>query len=94
MTEWPLAQGDNIDITWLYRRGLDAGTAGLLSTALRERNHMALADGLYVWASCEFGDFREIRKIVRKQWGLPRDRHLVTAYWRWDAHSVGEGGED
>ncbi|TIN66588.1 MAG: siderophore-interacting protein, partial [Mesorhizobium sp.] len=89
-----LAQGDNIDITWLYRRGLDAGTAGLLSTALRERNHMALADGLYVWASCEFGDFREIRKIVRKQWGLPRDRHLVTAYWRRDAHSVGEGGED
>ncbi|RVD64316.1 MULTISPECIES: siderophore-interacting protein [unclassified Mesorhizobium] len=89
-----LAQGDNIDITWLYRRGLEAGTAGLLSTALRERNHMALADGLYVWASCEFGDFQEIRKIVRKQWGLPRDRHLVTAYWRRDAHSVGEGGED
>lgn len=27
-------------------------------------------------------DFREIRRIARKEWGLPRDRHLVTAYWR------------
>lgn len=87
-----LAQGDNIDITWLYRHGREAGTAGLLPAALRERSHMAFADGLYVWAGCEFGDFREIRKIVRKQWGLSRDRHLVTAYWRRDAQ--GEGGED
>lgn len=88
-----LSQGDNIDITWLYRHGREAGTAGLLSAALRERSHMALADGLYVWAGCEFGDFREIRKIVRKQWGLPRDRHLVTAYWRRNAQGD-EGGEE
>lgn len=85
-----LAQGDNIDITWLYRHGREAGTAGLLLAALRERSHMALADGLYVWAGCEFGDFREIRKIVRKQWSLSRDQHLVTAYWRREAHSVGD----
>ncbi|TGQ33215.1 MULTISPECIES: siderophore-interacting protein [unclassified Mesorhizobium] len=85
-----LATGKNIDITWLYRHGREAGTAGLLPTVLRQRNRMALPG--YVWAGCEFGDFREIRKIVRKEWGLPRDRHLVTAYWRRGAQ--GEDGAD
>ncbi|TIV93327.1 MAG: siderophore-interacting protein, partial [Mesorhizobium sp.] len=48
---------------------------------------------LYVWAGCEFADFREIRRIVRKEWGLPRDRHLVTAYWRRGAQG-GDGGDE
>ena len=52
------------------------------------------ADDLYVWAGCEFADFREIRGIVRKEWGLPRDRHLVTAYWRRDAHGDDESAEE
>lgn len=73
--------------------GREAGTAGLLPTALRERGHDALADGLFVWAGCEFTDFREIRRIVRKEWGLPRDRHLVTAYWRRGASGEDGAGE-
>jgi NADPH-dependent ferric siderophore reductase len=89
-----LRQGDNIDITWLYRHGCEAGTAGLLPAALRERSHAALADDLFVWAGCEFADFREIRKIVRKEWGLARDRHLVTAYWRRGALGENGGGEE
>lgn len=91
-----LAAGENIDVTWLYRHGREAGTAGLLPAILRERNRMALPDNLYVWAGCEFRDFREIRKIVRKEWGLPRDRHLVTAYWRRGAQGEdgAEGGEE
>ncbi|WP_137932389.1 siderophore-interacting protein [Mesorhizobium comanense] len=89
-----LRQGDNIDITWLYRHGREAGTAGLLPAALRERSHAALADGLFVWAGCEFADFREIRRIVRKEWGLARDRHLVTAYWRRGAQGENGGGEE
>ena len=43
--------------------------------------------------ACEFADFREIRKIVRKEWGLPRGRHLVTAYWRRGAEGDDEGEE-
>lgn len=89
-----LPQRDNIDVTWLYRLGREAGTAGLLPASLRERSHMALAEGLYVWAGCEFADFRDIRKIVRKEWGLARDRHLVTAYWRRGAQGENGGGED
>ncbi|UVK40887.1 siderophore-interacting protein [Mesorhizobium sp. AR10] len=90
----PLATGKNIDVTWLYRQGREAGTAGLLPAILKERNRMALPDNLYVWAGCEFGDFREIRKIVRKEWGVARDRHLVTAYWRRGAQGEDEGSEE
>ena len=89
-----LPQGENIDISWFYRHGREAGTAGLLPAALRERSHAALADGLFVWAGCEFTDFRELRKIVRKEWGLPRDRHMVTAYWRRGAQGENGGGEE
>lgn len=89
-----LPQGGNIDITWLYRHGREAGMAGLLPAALRERSHAALTDGLFVWAGCEFADFREIRGIVRKEWGLARDRHLVTAYWRRGAQGENGGGEE
>ncbi|MET3592163.1 MULTISPECIES: siderophore-interacting protein [Mesorhizobium] len=87
-----LTQGDNIAVRWLYRHGREAGRAGLLPAALGERDHAA--DDLYVWAGCEFADFREIRRIVRKKWGLPRDRHLVTAYWRRGAHGEGGDGEE
>ena len=89
-----LAEGDNIDVTWLYRRGREAGGAGLLAAALRERGHLPRPDDLYVWAGCEFADFREIRRIVRKEWGLARDRHLVTAYWRRGAQGDDEGRDE
>ena len=89
----PLAEGGNIAVTWLYRQGVEPGTAALLPAALRARDQAALSDELYVWAACEFADFREIRKIVRKEWGLPRGRHLVTAYWRRGAKSDDEGEE-
>lgn len=88
-----LPQGENINITWHYRQGCEAGTAGLLPAALRERGAAASAGDLFVWAGCEFADFREIRKIVRKEWGLARDRHLVTAYWRRGAQGDDEGEE-
>ncbi|PBB25165.1 MULTISPECIES: siderophore-interacting protein [unclassified Mesorhizobium] len=87
-----LAAGNNIAVRWLYRHGREAGGAGLLPAALRERG--PAADDLYVWAGCEFADFREIRSIVRKGWGLPRDRHLVTAYWRRDAQGKDGAGEE
>ncbi|WFP78585.1 siderophore-interacting protein [Mesorhizobium sp. WSM4906] len=87
-----LAGDDNVTVRWLYRHGGEAGCAGFLPAALRERGRVA--DDLYVWAGCEFADFREIRRIVRKEWGLPRDRHLVTAYWRRSSQGEEGGGEE
>ncbi|MES0096674.1 siderophore-interacting protein [Mesorhizobium sp. M0019] len=88
-----LAAGETVAVTWLYRHGREAGTARLLPGVLQQRNRTALIDNLYVWAGCEFGDFREIRRIVRKEWGVPRDRHLVTAYWRRGTQAA-DGGEE
>lgn len=78
----PLAEGDNIRITWLYRHGREPGTANLLSQTLQGVDQASLADDVFVWAGCEFADFRELRRIVRKEWGLKKDRQLIVAYWR------------
>lgn len=77
---------ENAAVTWLFRKGRPAGTTGLLSKALRALDPAALPLDLYVWAGCEFSDFREIRKLVRKDWNVPKDRHLVVAYWRQGAN--------
>ena len=79
--------GARAEITWLYRYGRPAGTAGLLSAALRGLTPPVPGDDLYVWAGCEFSDFREIRRIVRKDWGLGKDRQLIVSYWRRGAGS-------
>lgn len=78
----PLAEGDNINVTWLYRHGREPGTANLLSQALQSLDQASLADDVFIWAGCEFGDFRELRRIARKEWGLKKDRQLIVAYWR------------
>lgn len=77
----PLA-APNASITWCFRNGRPAGTAGLLTEALKGIDGTILPSDLFVWAGCEFTDFREIRKIVRKDWCLPKDRQLIVAYWR------------
>lgn len=77
-----LPRRDSVRLRWLLRKGRPAGTAGLLPAALREIDPTTLPEDVYVWAGCEFSDFREIRGIVRKSWKLPKDRHLIVSYWR------------
>ncbi|GHC73621.1 siderophore-interacting protein [Limoniibacter endophyticus] len=67
------------DIEWLYRargeRLVDAATAVTLDQ---------IGDDTFFWAACEFCDFKTIRKHCRTTLKLPRERHLVVAYWRKD----------
>lgn len=77
-----LPRREGVKLRWLLRQGKPAGTAGLLSAALREMDPARLPEDIYVWAGCEFSDFREIRSIVRKAWKLPKDRNLIVSYWR------------
>ncbi len=72
-------------VEWLHRRGAAPGTTQLLVEALARRQP---SEDLYVWAGCEFEAFRDIRRQVRSVWKMPRDRHMVAAYWR-----RGEAGE-
>ena len=78
----PLAEHEKIEVNWLYRNGREPGTASLLPQVLRNLDPTNLPPDVYVWAGCEFSDFKEIRKIVRKDWGLKKDRQLVVSYWR------------
>lgn len=82
----------NAEIIWLYREGRHPGTTGMLAEALRAMPPSALSEDGFVWAGCEFSDFRAIRSILRKEWGLKRDRHLAVAYWRRGV--AGEGEEE
>ncbi|MFC7704539.1 siderophore-interacting protein [Plastorhodobacter daqingensis] len=66
-------------VTWLHRRGAAPGTTRLLAEAL---TRCQPSEDLYLWAACEFDAFRDIRRHVRSVWKMPRDRHMVVAYWR------------
>lgn len=91
-SEQPLPSPAEINLHWLHRGACPPGTAGLLPAALRAVDATALPPGLFVWAGCEFADFREIRRLVRRDWAIPRERHLVVSYWR--RGRAGESGED
>lgn len=71
-----------IDIRWLHRNGKQPGTTTLLEDAVRDVIFPGDEERLFVWAGCEFKSFRAIRNFLRKEKKLPRDQHLVVAYWR------------
>lgn len=64
-------------LTWLPRDGRPYGQA--LVQALQDSAPDAET---LVWAGCEFSAFRAMRNHLRGPLHHPRDRHLITAYWR------------
>jgi len=71
-----------IEVRWLHRKGAAPGTTTLLQHAIMAQPEPGRDDDLFVWASCEFSAFKAIRAPVRKRWGLAKEKHLVTSYWR------------
>lgn len=77
----PLSNDTSVKIEWLYRNR-PAGTGRSLAEAVRQ---IVIPDGdsaVYVWAGCEFDDFRSIRSYLREERKLKNHQHLVVAYWR------------
>jgi NADPH-dependent ferric siderophore reductase len=69
-----------IDVTWLHRGGAAPGTTALLSDAVRA---FAWPEGEpYVWGGGESRTMTEIRRYVRNDRGLERERVSVVGYWR------------
>ncbi len=81
-----------LEITWLHRNGLSAGSTDLLLDAVRA---IALPEGgePFVFAGCEQAAARAIRKHLRAERKLPKERHLVAAYWRRGHSDVHDHGE-
>nr|WP_244505339.1 siderophore-interacting protein [Rhizobium sp. LCM 4573] len=78
----PLRHPAGLKVTWLLRKGIPAGTANLLPPAVEGAEFPSGEERVYVWAGCEFDDFRAIRKHVRNERGLQKHEHLVVSYWR------------
>lgn len=81
-----------IEVTWLHRDGAPAGSTDLLAQAVRG---IALPDQgtPFVFAGCEQAAARAIRRHLRAEKQLPRDRHLVAAYWRRGQADVHDHGD-
>lgn len=67
-------------ITLLPRGG--KGGEARLSAHLSEAICADPANAPYIWSGCEFAEFQRIRRVVRGEWRVPKDRHLVVSYWR------------
>lgn len=81
-----------LDVTWLHRGNAPAGTTDLLPQAVMGAVRPE-GGNPFVFVGCEQTAARAIRKHLRSAWKLPKDRHLVAAYWRRghaDAHDHGE----
>ena len=72
----PLPVAANISVEWLQR---GERSLGEVATALGPDD---IDEDTFVWAGCEFADFKTIRRHCRSVLGLKKDRHLVVAYWR------------
>lgn len=73
--EQPIVTDANV--VWLHRG--DAEPGARLAAAVAE---VAPDTATTVWAGCEFTAFVAIRRALRGALAHPRERHLVTAYWR------------
>lgn len=70
-----------VEITWLSRDGAAAGTKPLLFDAMTSAPWW---DGeVYVWVAGEAISIAPIRRWLRKEKELPRERVEVTGYWRY-----------
>lgn len=72
----PLPAGDNIAVEWLQRG--EQSLAGIVESF--GPNDIGPDD--FLWAGCEFADFKAIRRHCRSVLGMKKDRHYVCAYWR------------
>lgn len=74
-----LESAAQLNIRWLERDA--TGTRTGLADAVRSVDIPGDVRR-YVWAGCEFEDFREIRRHVRNVVKLSKDEQLIVAYWR------------
>jgi len=69
---------DGVELIWLRRDRGDPSLADMVEST-------PFANGStsrFLWAGCEFDDFKRIRAHARKTLGLTKAEHLVVAYWR------------
>lgn len=76
---YPLSAPEGVAVRWLDRTAGPAEESPLV-TSVRALDFPE-TDDLFVWAGCEFAVARSLRKHLRAERSLSRDRHLVVGYW-------------
>ncbi len=71
-----------LDLRWLHRDGIAAGTGTALLEALRAVEWPAARDAAYAFVGCEQAGARAIRAHLTKERGVEKSRCSVAAYWR------------
>lgn len=79
--EQPLPSKAQCAVTWLHRKGRQAGTTGALVDAVCETVRQT-ACPCYVWVACEQSEARCIRNFMRNESGYQRNDFSVAAYWQ------------
>lgn len=69
-----------VEVTWLHRNGTPPGRFRGLVDAVH--GLAPTSPEAYVWGGGESRLMTEIRKHVRRTWGLPREQVSLTPYWR------------
>lgn len=77
-----LVLGPGVDLRFVSRDGRPAGTTDLLIDSLRALDGPHWDSDPYVWVGCEQAASRGIRKYLKQELGISRDRIRVAAYWR------------
>lgn len=71
-----------LDIRWLHRNAAETDNKEILYDAVKAVDYPDHEENIFVWVGCEFSAFRSIRGFIRKEKKIPREKHLVVAYWR------------
>ncbi|KAL6241598.1 hypothetical protein RBB50_011379 [Rhinocladiella similis] len=79
--ERELKKPRGIAVRWLHRNGAEAGTTGLLRTAVQSIRWPTSLDEAFFWGGCEHNVFREIHDTIEKQVRLPCDRRVLYSHW-------------
>jgi NADPH-dependent ferric siderophore reductase len=77
--------GDGIEVTWLERRGREAGTTDLLVEAVRSASPPSPTT--YAWGGAESRAVSAVRRHLRHEVGLAKERVSMTPYWRHASHA-------
>lgn len=81
----PLPTPDGVAVTWLDRRGAEAGTTDLLEQAVRGID-VPSTGTRFAWAAGESSAICTIRKHWRASYGLDHRSSLAFGYWKRGLH--------
>ncbi|GAA3084046.1 siderophore-interacting protein [Streptosporangium carneum] len=78
--EQQISSAADVSLTWLYRGDAEPGTGDLLEKAIRGVRRPQ-GEG-FAWVGGEAGVLKPIRRYLRGEFGLPKDRIDVDGYWK------------